>query len=106
MLKDSNGKLIRHGDILECPDVPIGTACRYHACVAQSKGDGLDPDDIEIRDIDHNNVNMYDLYGPFYNIGPFWEHLDILCDDDLGYYFNITRECAERIAAMQGKGDA
>jgi hypothetical protein len=81
---DSNGIEIKAGDIVECPDLPVGHAERYHAAFDNGWG-------FEIRDLGNNNVHMYDLAGPYYNIGHYTKHLDKLTDDDLEYYFDTTR---------------
>lgn len=39
----------------------------------------------------------YDLFGPFINIGPYWNHLDKLTDEDLEYYWSTTREEALKL---------
>lgn len=85
---DSNGIEIKHGDIIECPKEK-GTAWHYHVAFLS---DGT----LEIRDLGANNLDTYCLYGDYFNIGPYWKHLDKLTDDDLEYYFDTTREESEK----------
>lgn len=81
---DSKGIEIKPGDIIECPECGIDNAERYHVCFVD------EPDgDPEIRDIVHNNIDAYLLWGPYYNIGHFTKHLDKLSPVDLRYYFGI-----------------
>lgn len=87
MIKDSNGVEIRPGDIIECPDVPLDHGERYH--VAYKSGQY---NDMTIRDLGNNNLYMYEINGPYYNIGHFSKHLDKLNENDLDYYFGIKAE--------------
>lgn len=82
---DSAGVEIKHGDIVECPDMPIKHACRYHAAYKTDYG-------FDIRDLGHNNCGMYQIYAPYFTIGHYSKHLDKLSDEDLRYYWNTTRE--------------
>lgn len=104
--RDCLGKEIRCGDILMLPSYPEGHGLRYHVCCCSGYGARYaDEDRLEIRDLGNNNTHMWLGYeSEMVNIGPFWEHLDKLSDDDLEYYFNCTRELAERIAKL-GKGE-
>ena len=83
-IRDSNGTLIEDMDIIECPEVSLDNACRYHVAYIE---DFYKSDEIVIRDLGNNNVYMYDQNGPYYVIGKFWDHLDKLNDDDIKYHF-------------------
>lgn len=82
-LWDSAGKEFSVGDIMQCP----GNRPEYHAVIKDGYG-------LEIRDLVANNVYMWDP--PLVNIGPYWEHLDKVSDEDLEHYWQTTREEAER----------
>lgn len=77
-IKDSNGKTIEDGDIIECPEEDINSARRYHMASIPTYSDSL-----EIRDLGHNNLDSYKWSGPYYVIGKFWEHLDKLRSEEL-----------------------
>lgn len=83
-IKDSAGKVVEIGDIIECPEVSLDHAERYHVAFRERYCcDG----EMEIRDLGNNNVGMYDMNGPFYVIGKWYDHLDKLRNDDLLHYF-------------------
>lgn len=80
---DSDGVEITPVDIVESPDgMP-----RWHAAhISRYNGP------LCIRDLNHNNVYMYNIDSKYYNRGPYWKHLDKLTDEDLEHYWNTTRE--------------
>lgn len=83
-LADSNGVEVQHGDILEVPELPDWHAERYHAVVRNGVC-------LDIRDMGNNNRHMYNLSGKFFSIGPYWENLDKVTDEDLEYYWGAVR---------------
>ena len=64
-------------------------------CVADGQGDYL----IEVRDTNANNICTCELgpTGDVVNLGNFLDNLDLLQDNDLEYYFGLTREAAEKM---------
>lgn len=98
IVRDSNGRIVEIGDVIECPEVDRNHAERYHVCFHPSY---CGYDAMEIRDLGNNNLYMYTLHGPYYVIGKWYEHLDKLSDDDLVYYF--SDEMAKRIRELSGE---
>lgn len=86
---DSFGVEIKHGDIVECPEVDIKSAWRYHAAFNRYG--------LEIRDLGHNNIGMYNFHGKYINIGPYYRHLNKLSDEDLEHYWDTNREDAQKL---------
>lgn len=91
---DSNGVEIGEYDIVECPGVSLDCAWRYHAAFKDDTGV------FQIRDLGYNNLNGYYLKGDYFNIGPYWNHLDKLNDEQLERYYNMSKR---DIARMRGK---
>lgn len=87
---DSAGVEIKAGDIIESPEEMENSACRYHAAYLSSG-------ELEIRDLGHNNIYMYKQCGEYFNRGHYSKHLDKLDDEDLEYYWDTTREEAQKL---------
>ena len=60
---DSNGDEAFSGCLLRCS---VGFL-EFHVVY-------IDNGELTIRDLDCNNIGMYDLNEGYYNVGPFWEH--------------------------------
>lgn len=82
--KDSNGKQINPGDIIECVNAVEGD--RYHVCLADIWGI---PNNPEIRDLAHNNLDVWQQYDVINNLGHFTVSRKRLSNIQLREYFGL-----------------
>ena len=82
--KDSNGKEIKPGDIIEAVDCPEGSGEKYHVCFADRWGD------VEIRDLGNNNLYAWQQYNVIKNLGHFSANAKLLNYEDLEHSFGLN----------------
>lgn len=80
-LWDSAGVEVKPGDILENPDKPDWMCDRYHAVYTEADGS------LEVRDLGGSNVGMYNIEGPYFNIGHYTKHLDKVSQENIDYFW-------------------
>lgn len=90
---DSNGVECLPGDILEVEDYCAQPEL-YHGVYIDEYGE------LMIRDMCNSNCCAYDSYGRYFNIGPYWQYLDVervgVRDEPLEEWWHTTREEAEK----------
>lgn len=95
-LWDSFGTEIMRVDIIEMCDEPEDSGQKYQAAYASN---GM----LEIRDLGNNNVAMLLGYGRFKTLGPFWDNMDKLNDEDYQYYWKVNKKIALKLKRLWDK---
>lgn len=97
-LWDCNGVRFLPGDILH---VPSNSFNPYHFVLYRYKS--YSKYELEIRDLNANNVHMWEDQGPIENLGPWFLHLDLLgyngdysCLEDFDHTISEAEELKER----------
>ncbi len=93
---DSLGIEILPGDIIQSIGMPDWHAEKYHVAFTGWFGH------FEIRDKGNNNLGMYNIDGPYINIGHYSMHLDVIIrQEDLDHYWDTTMEEARNLTSSK-----